>query len=256
PTRSKIRSLAWSQGELFASSYGSVGRLVAGEDGQLQYVAIEDPNIQYDASSFFGRIVDNGNFVHFVSPRSVVTYDRSEGTLGLESFDAWTKAAFVHEGRFFLATDAFGLLEYENGAFAAVPGFEEFTKENCITLAAKSPSGQIAFATERGDLYRIADYKPERAFGRFEDEDRGGLRDIEFLDDARLAVAAAGGISVIDPEGALLHRIDGSHDYRWTGARQLVVDRQGSLWAMFNSTVGKVLASSAVTQIDERMRPA
>lgn len=257
PTRSKIRSMNWSQGELFASSYGSVGRLSSGDDGQLAYAPIDDPRIRLDPSDYFRQIVDNGNFVHFVAPRSVATYDRANDSLSLESFDAWTKAAFARDGRFFLATDAFGLLEFVDGAFVATKGFEHFNRENSIILAAKSPSGTIAFATERGDLYRILDDKAVPGFGGFYNPERGSIRDIAFLDDNRLAVAAAGsGIRIIDAEGELLHRIDRNDDYRWTGASQLVVDQQASLWAMFNSTVGKVLASSPVTQIDERMRPA
>ena len=255
-TSEKIRSICWADDEIFASSYGSIGRLESDEKGNVSYVPINREPLTPDASEYFLDAHIHENTVYYQGTRSSVVYDRRTGTITTKNFNTWVRTSFLLNGIFYISTDRDGLWRFVDGRFELTPEFTDFKRERAITRCTVSPGGQVAFATQNGFLYRVEAGKPVKAYQAFIRNSSRSIADIAFVDEERLAVASPGsGLSVLNKEGEVLTVLNERFDYRWVSAQMLHVDKLGTLWAMFNSTVGKVLLDSPITVIDERLRP-
>ncbi len=255
--REKIRSVLWIDGEVYASSYNSIGRLEFLPGAGLSYRQINSEPLTNDASEFFAHIYGDAHKITFVGKRNIVTLDRQTDALATLPFDTWIKASFQVGEKLYVATDKDGLWKLEGERVETLRAFESFTGSRNIARAHVSPNGQIAFATLDGELYRIQNERPLPAFPAFRLQGRGDIADIAFVDDQRLAIAIAGyGVCIVDPQGHTLSRLDKRFDYRWSAIQALHVDQGGTLWTLFASTVGKILVQNPVSLVDERLRPA
>lgn len=250
-----IRSIAWIDGEVFAGSYSSVGRITFDGSAGASYVPINQTPLTNDSSEFYFKIIPHGNLIYFIGMRSVVTFDRNNESLVSKSFNSWVKTAFIDNESFYISTDRGGMWKKNPDGFELLPSFDQFKSDRYISYSAKTPNGRIAFATANGELHWFEHEKPINAFEKFENV--AGVSNIIFLDEDRLAIAIPGtGIKVIATDGSTLTSLNHNIDYRWAGARSLHVDELGTLWAMLGSTIGKVLATNPITPIDERLRPS
>lgn len=255
-TRDKIRSIAWTDRGVFAAGYGTIGKLLFDGAKGISYEPINDEPFSNYANEFYSSIHQIGDLLYFVGERSIVAYDLSTETLHPHIFDSWLKGSLVHQGKLLVAAAGLGLVQVDRDSKATIPEYSQFTDAHVILHFTKNSKGQIIFATESNEIFEIGEGQELQSFSRFSYTPKGKINDIEFIGDSQLALTLSGsGILIIDTNGTLLRSLLKEIDYRWASANQLHIDRQGTVWTLFNSTVGKVLANDPLTQIDERLRP-
>lgn len=256
-SRDKIRSLHWSGEKIYAAGYNTIGTIEISPLKGTKYIPINDTPLSTNASEFYDKILENAPWLHFVGQRNIASYNTETGEIKSHYFKSWIGVAIVAGGNLYVTTNVDGILRLEGNDFVPLEDFKQFVGDDHIMLATRSPNGQFAFATENGKLYRIEENKAVSAYPNFSNTSGATINSIQFIDDRRLAVSIpAQGIVVLDPEGNTIASLNRDIDYRWSGARMLHTDQDGTLWAMLNTTVGKVLLDSPITPIDERLRPS
>ncbi|MDQ8185363.1 ATP-binding protein [Pelagicoccus sp. SDUM812002] len=253
-TREKIRCIAWTPNGVFAAGYGTIGKLdFTGPTGirfdRLNPLPLTDYNSEY-----YSKIHQQGQILYFIGQRSVAYLDLENMEYAATSFDSWVKGSTIHQGTLLVATTRDGIVVFDGFSHSTHPAFTRFNDKHVILEIESSESGEIYFTTESKEIYRIPAGEPIDKFTRFAFEAEGVIRDLEFVEDNKLAISVAHkGIYFVNRQGDILSTLERDHDYRWVGSNSLHLDENKTLWVQFNSTVGKVIIDSPVSQIDERL---
>ena len=257
----KITILAWDDdGAIYAGGFETLGTFGIDESNKYVFRPHADSEGKpLQASGNYSKIITTKSSVYFLGRRCAAILDKSTGAIVSKAFDTWVTASFFHDGRFHLVTDSNDILRFENGAFVPIPGLSYIAKSRDITIAATvaAPNGDVIVGSERRGLYRFDGSTLVPAYPNFAHDKSHLLRDMALTDDGRLILAfLEGGIVVLDDQGNTLETFTDSIDYRFKSARSVMVDDNGALWAMFNSSLAKILLDTPLTAIDERLRPS
>ncbi|MDQ8179031.1 HAMP domain-containing sensor histidine kinase [Pelagicoccus sp. SDUM812005] len=253
-TQQKVKCVTWTEYGVFAAGYGTIGRLHFEGDSGLRYEALNDSPLTKRSGEFYSKIHRLGNKLYFIGERSVAHLDLDTLELGATAFEAWVKGSAIYQGKLLVATTRDGIVQFDGNERAVLPAFQGFIDKRVILNIEVSEAGEVYFATESNELYQVPAGAPLEAFAPFPFRPDGAIRDLEFVTPEKLAISVAHqGIYFLDNAGQVLSTLDRSFDYRWGGANALHRDPSGTLWVQFNSTVGKVIANSPVSQIDERL---
>lgn len=253
-TPDKIRAMIWTEYGVFAAGYGTIGRLNFESDSGIRYQAINDKPLTHFASEFYSKIHRQGDFLHFIGERSVAQLNLKTLAFGATSFDSWVKGSAMYKEKLIVATARNGVVAFKGWNFTPLPEFEKFADKHVILKIECGESGETYFATESNQLYRIPADAALDDYIRVPFHAEGAIRDLEFIDEDVLAISVAHkGIHFINRKGHLLSTLSEDFDYRWVSSNSLHLDQNKTLWVQFNSTVGKVLADSPLSQIDERL---
>lgn len=253
-----ITSMRWTEdGTIYAGSFNAIGTVAIGEDGHLEFRQLNDKSVSTEAGEFFGSIQVSDTHVYFEGKRTVAIYEKATGNIRTESFDTWITASFFYGDTYFVATDFHEIYRDAGERFELDETLTEDTRDVTIADAVTLPNGDVAMGSERNGLYRFDGRAIKPAYPNFNDYKGHLFSDLALAADGRLIAAIMGlGVVVLDDEGNTLEAFGGERDYRFKSARAVTIDRSGTVWAMFNSSVAKVLLDSPLTAIDERLRPS
>ncbi|MDQ8204949.1 ATP-binding protein [Pelagicoccus sp. SDUM812003] len=254
-TRDKIRSIHWTDDEIYAAGYNTFGTLELSAENRLRFRPINQEPLSSNASEFYGDILENGDWLYFIGQRNLALYNRVTKEIRTQTFDTWLTCAAVSQGHLYIATDTDGLWKEENGTFQALEAFSGFTEEKAIEMMI-AKGAQFVIATQDGKLHAVENDQPKETYSNLPYKGSSTINSLSFLDEQRLAVSIPSeGIVILNSDGSVATKLSKDFDYRWGAVRQLHTDRQGTLWVMFNASIGKVLIDSPITPIDERLRP-
>ena len=256
----RITSMHWDvDGEIYAGSFNSIGKIGVGENEKITYIPLDTESNRIDVGEYFQTIHTTPTDIYFRGRRSFAIYSKETGHIDWHRFDTWITASFFHQGRYHIVKDSNEILFYENGEFTQLDDLTRAAQRRDITVADTivAPDGSIIMASERRGLYRFNGESIEPAFPAFNADTAHLVRDIELTDDGHLLVASIGrGVVVLDPEGNVLEDFGAAIDHRFKSARNVMIDQYGSVWVMFNASLAKILLDTPLTAIDERLRPS
>ncbi|MBD5779836.1 GHKL domain-containing protein [Pelagicoccus sp. NFK12] len=253
-TQDKIRSLYWTENGVYAAGYGTIGKIDFQNENGIRLQPINDKPLTKYSSEFYSKILRQGDTLYFLGERSVAYLNLATEEYGAIAFDSWVKGSAIYGDKLLLATTRDGILVFEGKDYAPHPAFKEFVDKHVILKIETNPSGETYFTTESNEIYRIAADGQLADYSPFPFQAGGAIRDLEFISEDRLAISVAHkGIYFVNREGRTLSTLARDFDYRWVSANALHLDQNQTLWVQFNSTVGKVIVNSALSQIDERL---
>ncbi|MBK1878548.1 ATP-binding protein [Pelagicoccus mobilis] len=255
-TRNSIRSLIWTESGLYAASQGNFGRFEGSIEHGVVFTPIEAESLQTVENEFFATAHNIGDELFFIGEQSVIQHNLANAKTRVHKLDTWTKGSIVKNNSLFVATEDEGLLKFKNGDFTVVPSFTGFTGRDVIVKFSHSPHVGIVFLTQSGKIYKTEPFAPLSSYSPFNYNPAEDPTDICQLKDGLIALSISGkGIDIIDQHGKLRHTLHKPIDYRWAGAGQLHSDRYGTLWTLTDNSIAKILIDSALTSIDQRIRP-
>ncbi len=253
-TQSKIRAIAWTEDGVFASGYGTVGKLIFKDETGFEYLPLNTEPLSTYASEFYSKIHQHESLLYFIGERSVAYYDLNTKAIGATSFESWIKGSAIIDGKLHVANARDGLLVFEGTEHYAHPAFKSFVDKHVILKIEPHENGECYFSTESNELYHVPAGLPLSSFKPFPFSAGGAIRDLEFVGNNQLAISIAHrGIHFLDSDGETISALEIDSDYRWVGANALHLDKHNALWVQFNSTIGKVMIDSPLSQIDERL---
>ncbi|EDY85061.1 ATPase, histidine kinase-, DNA gyrase B-, and HSP90-like domain protein [Verrucomicrobiia bacterium DG1235] len=256
-TRDKVRSIFWDDDIVYASGYGTIGRLNFEQMNGVQYEPINKAPISKNASEVYYRIHKAENTIYFIGERSVISYQPDTEQIKTRQLDSWIKGSIVFKNQLLVATSNDGVIVFSENESEIHPAFGEFTQNQVITNFAVNSSQDLYFVTQSNEVYRVSSGDEIDSYQRFNYESKSQIVDLAFISDDLLALSVSGeGIILVDDTGSYVTSLEKSVDYRWAATGMLHVDKFGTLWTLFNSTVGKVLFDCPLTTIDERLRPS
>lgn len=255
-TRDKIRALCWNEFGVFGGGFGSIGRIEFDPETGIQYVPINHEPLSSDASEVYFNIERIKNNLYFIGQRSVVRYDLESEEIHTSQLDSWTKGYLTVGNQLLVACEDEGVIVFEGGTFSKHPAFNDFKGNDVILEFDKNEAGEVFFFTQSNKVFHVPASRDIENYQRFAYDAGGQIKDIAFVADKQLAISISGkGIVVIDTNGNQVASLPKTIDYRWGAASKLHVDKYGTLWSLFKSSVGKILVNDPLTQIDERLRP-
>lgn len=253
-TQSKIRAIAWTEDGVFASGYGTIGKLIFKDETGFEYLSLNSEPLSTYASEFYSKIHQLENLIYFIGERSVAYYDLNTKEIGAIPFESWLKGSAIIDGKLHVANARDGMIVFDGIDHFNHPAFKQFVDKHVILKIEAYKNGECYFATENNDLYHVPPGQPISSFESFPYEAEGAIRDLEFVGENQLAISVGHkGIHFINRDGQTTSALEIDSDYRWVGANALHLDKHHTLWVQFNSTIGKVIITSPLSQIDERL---
>ncbi|EDY84852.1 ATPase, histidine kinase-, DNA gyrase B-, and HSP90-like domain protein [Verrucomicrobiia bacterium DG1235] len=258
-TTEKITALLWDEdGRIYAGGFNAFGELIVDSENKASFRHLV-PRDQINNGEHFQKIFNSSDSIYLTGRRSFACYNKADGTIDTHVFSTWLTASFLLDGKFHLLTDENEIYHYENGELIRPEEIVAGNNSNEVTIAdiVIGDQGEVIMASERRGLFRFDGRSFQKAYPKYEHDSKNLVRDIELTKDNRLLVASlGGGITVLDPEGNALEQLGSDIDHRFKSARSVTVDKSGTVWAMFNSTLAKILLDSPLTAIDEHIRPS
>ncbi|MDQ8187276.1 ATP-binding protein [Pelagicoccus sp. SDUM812002] len=258
-TSEKITALLWDpDGSIYAGGFNLFGKLTVNELNEPAFHSLV-PHRGFENGEAIVKIESTAESVYLTGKRSFAHYHKAKGETDLHVLSTWITASFLMNGEYHLLTDNNDILRYQDGQLTKLDEVSNILGASGITVAdiVVDSDGSAIMASERRGIYRFDGSSISEAYPSFEYSSENLTTDIELISDNRLVIASlGGGITVLDQEGNTIEELGPKTDYRFKSARAVEIDKSGTVWAMFNNTVAKVLLDSPLTAIDERIRPS
>ncbi len=258
-TSKKITSLLWDpDGKVYAAGFSLFGEFLVDENNTPAFHSLI-PKDAFRNGEAIEKIESTPQAVYLTGWHSFACYDKQTGSMDLHMLSTWITATFLLDGIPHVLTDDNDMFLYHEGTFSKLPEISSLLHESGITVAdiEIDDDGNIVMASERRGIFKYDGKTLSRAYPHFTPSPDNITTDIARISQNRLVVASlGGGIAVIDKEGNTIEALGPEVDYRFQSARALNIDHSGTVWALFNNTLAKILLDSPLSAIDERIRPS
>ena len=252
-----VTSLAKDQnGTIYVGSQNDFGYLAPDNTGNLNYISLSQSLPEDD--QFFTTIwktwAGNGK-VYFQAYECI--YILEDDSIQAIWPDYSFHTSFLVNDHFFVRQRQVGLMQWDNGEFAEIPGGEMFANLGIFAMLPVQTSGKIFIATmEKGFFIYDPDLSSGSIIPIHTQNDAfltgAGLFGGIALDDGNLAFNSLNeGIIITDTNGKILNIINQNTGLRVNDVKQIYQDRSKKIWSAMNNGIARIDYASPLSYYQE-----
>jgi signal transduction histidine kinase/CheY-like chemotaxis protein/ligand-binding sensor domain-containing protein len=251
PNQSVVRSLAKDkEGRIYVGALGDFGYLAPDANGQTQFVSLLGQVPAEDrAFADVWRIFTTPQGVYFQSAQCLFRW--SEGRVRVwRPISRFHRSSMVH-GTLYVGQPETGLMRMAGDSLEPLPDGRRFADE-VFPVILPFGAGKILIGTANQGLF-VHDGTKARPFPTEVDDvlRNGGLYRGAVLPDGTFALATTGaGVAIIDREGHLVQLLNTSTGLVSDSVYFVYPDRQGGLWLALDGGIARVETPSPLSIFD------
>ncbi len=241
-------------GRIYGVTKSEFGYLYPDRDGELAFESLRDKAPEgFNKNGTLFQVETIGNQVVFKAGQSLLLYDIASGTTSLITTDTSFSGASKVGNDFFIFEQGKGLMSLRQNKLMPVLGGEALRNLG-LRHVLSFGTGELLMVTVDNSLYRFSGGKLspwETEVSEFLRKER--VYSAVSIDDRYFAFGTQhSGIVIIDKSGRLVQKIDktmGLHDGL---VEDMMVDKDGNLWAAQYGAISHIILNSPVSLLDER----
>lgn len=243
-----------ARGTVYVGAKNELGYLQAGQNGQLQYTSLVD-RIPERLRSFADvwKVHALESEVIFQTASRIFRWNGSSFAVTEAGNDADSfHRSFKLGSRVYLSQPSSGLVEWTSDRVVKLKGGEQLAGTRIFSVLPFKKGGLLVATREKGlfvyDGELMRPFAPEASAALVERQVYNGVE----LPDGYAYATLRGGVLILDSEGRIRQIVDSGSGLQDDSAKNLFLDRHGSLWVALNTGIDRVEVSAPFTFYDKR----